>query len=263
MIPIIFLVLFFFFLIWLFGYLGRSGRWRPPNKRLTAKDRSVLNSKVRFYKDLNPEEKKFFEFKAEEFLSNVKVTGVGTKVNRNDELLIAASAVIPIFRFPEWQYLNLNEVLLYESSFDEDFRTGTDGSHGFTGMVGDGFLNGKMILSKPDLHWGFSNEWDGSNVGIHEFVHLIDNADGSTDGIPELFLQKQYMVPWVELMRRNIEMIMKGRSDINPYGATDRTEFFAVVSEYFFNNPGKLKANHPELYELLEKIFRIRSRFYR
>ncbi len=256
----IFLVVFFGFLIWLFKYLGRSDKWKQPLERLSVKDISILNSKVRFFKDLNEEEKKFFEFKVAEFLSNVKITGVGANVTRNDELLIAASAVIPIFRFPEWQYLNLDEVLLYENSFNDSFQTGTnyDGEHDISGMVGDGYMNGKMILSKHDLHWGFANEWDGSNVGIHEFVHLIDKADGSTDGIPKLFLQKQYIVPWLELIHQNIGRIMQGRSDINPYGATDKTEFFAVVSEYFFENPKKFKANHPDLYELMEKMFRVK-----
>ncbi len=257
----IFLVFFFGFLIWLFFYLGKTGRWRSPEGTLSGKDRRILFCKVRFYKDLNDEEKKHFEFKVSEFLENVIITGVGTKVRRTDELLIAASAVIPIFRFPAWQYLNLDQVILYEKSFDENFRTETDnyGSDSISGMVGDGPLNDKMLLSKADLHRGFANEWDGSNVGIHEFVHLIDKADGSTDGVPELFLEKQYVVPWIELMQRNIEQIMNGRSDINPYGTKNKTEFFAVASEYFFENPKKFKANHPDLYELMEKMFRIKE----
>lgn len=254
----IFLVIFAGFLIWFFNYLGRSGRWKVPDGGLTKKDRLVMASKVRFYKDMSDEEKKMFEFKISEFLANVKITGIGVKVTRSDELLIAASAVIPIFRFPEWQYLNLSEVLLYEKSFNDSFQTGDDmHDHDISGMVGDGYMNGKMILSKHDLHWGFNSEWDGSNVGIHEFIHLIDKADGSVDGIPKLFLEHQYIVPWLELIHQNIGQIMQGRSDINPYGATDKTEFFAVVSEYFFENPKKFKANHPDLYELMEKIFRV------
>jgi hypothetical protein len=256
----IFLFFFALFLIWLYYYLGKNGRWKTPEAVLTKKDRIVLGSKVRFYKDLPDEEKKLFEFKVSEFLANVKVTGVGTKARRTDELLIAASAVIPIFRFPEWQYLNLVEVLLYDKSFNDSFQTGDDlYEHDISGMVGDGYMNGKMILSKHDLHWGFSNEWDGSNVGIHEFVHLIDKADGSTDGIPKLFLEKKYIVPWLELIRKNIEEILKGRSDINPYGTKDKTEFFAVVSEYFFENPKKFRANHPDLFELMEKMFRVKD----
>ncbi|MBN2857770.1 MAG: zinc-dependent peptidase [Candidatus Delongbacteria bacterium] len=257
----IFLILFAFFLIWLFYYIGKSGRWRTPEGELSKKDRLILASKVRFYKELDEEQKKHFEYKVSEFLANVKITGVSTKVRRTDELLIASSGIIPIFHFADWQYLNLDEVLLYDKSFNDSFQTGDNfhGSHNISGMVGNGFLNGKMILSKTDLHHGFSNEWDGYNVGIHEFVHLIDKADGSVDGVPEIFLQKQYVLPWLELMHKNIDEIAGGRSDINPYGATDKTEFFAVASEYFFENPKRFKAKHPELFELMEKMFRVKE----
>ena len=57
-------------------------------------------------------------------------------------------------------------------------------------------------------------------------------------------------------MRKEIVRMMKDRSDINPYGATDPAEFFAVVSEYFFERPDLLQKKHPQLFELLEKIFR-------
>jgi Mlc titration factor MtfA (ptsG expression regulator) len=53
-----------------------------------------------------------------------------------------------------------------------------------------------------------------------------------------------------------MKKIMAGRSDINPYGATNEAEFFAVVSEYFFERPGLLKEKHPDLYNLLSAFFK-------
>jgi len=47
--------------------------------------------------------------------------------------------------------------------------------------------------------------------------------------------------------------------NIDMYGATNPTEFFAVISEYFFERPGLLKANHPELYEMLERYIKRRD----
>ena len=122
-------------------------------------------------------------------------------------------------------------------------------------MVGTGYMEGKMILSKTSLHNGFRNETDKKNTAIHEFVHLIDKADGNIDGIPELLLGKQYVIPWIDLIHKKIEEIIEGKSDINPYGATNKTEFFAVISEYFFERPKLLKKKHPELYKLLVEIF--------
>ena len=112
-----------------------------------------------------------------------------------------------------------------------------------------------MILSKKALHHGFSNETDKKNTAIHEFVHLIDKTDGAVDGIPELLLEKQYVIPWIDLIKQKIDEIYEQKTDINPYGATNKAEFFAVISEYFFERPKLLKRKHPKLYELLEEIF--------
>ena len=117
-------------------------------------------------------------------------------------------------------------------------------------------MEGKMILSKPSLQHGFQNETDKKNTAIHEFVHLIDKADGAVDGVPELLLAKQYTLPWMDLIKKKIDEIYANMSDINPYGATNKTEFFAVISEYFFERPKLLKTKHPELYKMLEKIFK-------
>ncbi len=113
-----------------------------------------------------------------------------------------------------------------------------------------------MILSKPALKYGFENESDKKNTAIHEFVHLIDKTDGSIDGIPELLLEKQYTIPWLDLINKKIDEIYDNKSDINPYGGSNRKEFFSVVSEYFFERPKLLAKKHPDLYNLLEKIFK-------
>ncbi len=122
-------------------------------------------------------------------------------------------------------------------------------------MVGSGEMNRMMILSKPALRKGFDNETDKQNVGIHEFVHLIDKADGDTDGIPKVLMKNQYIIPWLKLMHEEIREIRKNESDINPYGSTNEAEFFSVVSEYFFSRPHLFSKKHPELFQLLEKIY--------
>ncbi len=105
------------------------------------------------------------------------------------------------------------------------------------------------------LRQGFINSDSKHNTGIHEFVHLVDKTDGAIDGIPEKLIGKQYVLPWLNLMQQSIQHIREERSDINPYGATNQAEFFAVVSEYFFEQPDQLLENHPELFALLTRIF--------
>jgi len=245
---------FIIFLVYLFKRINTKNTWRKPIKPFPASWRKTLYENVIFYNNLETEEKKRFENKVQEFLINITISGVETEVNEYDRVLVAASAIIPIFAFPNWQYFNLKEVLLYPGLFNEQF--GTNGEkRSIAGMVGTGYMEGKMILSKQALHHGFRNESDKKNTAIHEFVHLIDKADGNIDGIPSLLLEKQYTIPWLDLIQKKIEEIYEGESDINPYGATNKIEFFAVISEYFFERPKLLQQKHPKLYKLLEGIF--------
>ena len=190
----------------------------------------------------------------EHFLSTVSITAVGkVTVTGLDRLYVAAAAIIPIFSFKDWAYNNLNEVLIYPGAFTKDFSGRPEDSN-VLGMVGDGAMHRMMILSIGSLRAGFEQKGAG-NTGIHEFVHLLDKADGATDGIPEMMLPPELMEPWMQYMHRAIDEIRSGDSDINPYAATSEAEFFAVISEYFFQKPGQLKEQHPELWKMLERIY--------
>jgi Mlc titration factor MtfA (ptsG expression regulator) len=90
---------------------------------------------------------------------------------------------------------------------------------------------------------------------VHEFVHLLDKADGATDGVPEYMLPHDLVKPWVQYMHAAIRAIKEHQSDINPYAATNDAEFFAVISEYFFQKPELLEEHHPELYAVLHKMY--------
>jgi Mlc titration factor MtfA (ptsG expression regulator) len=216
--------------------------------------KKILNEKVPFYSELGAGNKSKFEADVLYFLNTVTITGVKIQIDDADRLLVASSAVIPLFGFPELRYRNINEVLLYKDSFNEDHQTEGE-KRNILGKVGSGNMNRLMILSLPALRAGFAVENSKSNVGIHEFVHLIDKADGAVDGIPVSIMRQQFIIPWLHIMHQEIEKIKENESDINPYGATSQIEFLSVVSEYFFNQPEKLKEKHPELYGLLTKIY--------
>jgi Mlc titration factor MtfA (ptsG expression regulator) len=229
---------------------------RPAKKAdLPAGYKSILTEHVAFYRSLDDEGKIRFEEKLKEFLGYIRITGVNTNVEDLDRLLVACSGVIPIFGFPEWRYYNLREVLLYPHSFNEvSFLT--EGADRYVlGMVGEGAMQQTMILSKPALRYGFANVSGPDNTGIHEFVHLLDKEDGYIDGLPEALLKRKFTIPWLQLIAKNIEAIKAGDSDINVYGSKNEAEFFAVASEYFFEQPDLFKQNHPELYDLMTQIF--------
>jgi Mlc titration factor MtfA (ptsG expression regulator) len=254
--PLVYLVLFGFsaFLVWRVSQKRKSS-WKTPSNSFPSQWRLLITKEVAFYNSLNDEEKTRFEFKVQEFLLNCRITGIKTEIDVTDKLLVASSAIIPIFAFPDWKYINIHEVLIYPDSFNDSFEFEGD-DRSILGMVGTGYMEGKMILSKSALKHGFENESDKMNTAIHEFVHLIDKADGVVDGVPAVLLEKQYSIPWIDLINKKIEEIYKEQSDINPYGGTNKAEFFSVTSEYFFERPKLLKRNHPELYALLEQIFK-------
>lgn len=216
---------------------------------------AILTDKVAFYRSLDPTEKRRFEAGILQFLNQVRITGVGTEVNDTDRLLVAASAVIPLFGFPGWHYRNVSEVILYEGSFNQDFKTQHAEARNILGMVGGAGMTSTMILSKPALYQGFEQN-SSHHVGIHEFVHLLDRADGTADGVPEALLQQPFLIPWVKLMHQEISEILEGDSNINPYGSTNEAEFLSVVSEFFFKQPHLLEKHHPELFAMLERIFK-------
>lgn len=225
-------------------------------KSFPAEWESLLQEHVRFYRNLPDERKPEFRQRILLFLGEVYIDGVGLEITDLDKLLISSSAVIPVFGFKEWHYHNLSGVLLYPDYFDEDMQfANTDKDRNIGGLVGSGRFEKKMILSRRALYAGFDNTTDKNNTGIHEFAHLIDKMDGATDGIPEQLLGHQYVIPWVDLMHKTMEEINDDDSDIRRYGGTNQAEFFAVVSEYFFERPDLLQAKHPELYKMMQACF--------
>ncbi len=241
-----------FYLVRLYRKSERVDAADIPDTR-TVKE--TLNNEVEFYQKLTAPEKAVFEKRVNYFLTHVKITAIqNAPVLPSDRVLVASAGVIPLFRFKNWFYNNLDEVLIYPSTFSKDFELRGE-NRNVAGMVGDGVMHRSMILSLPYLRAGFEYNTP-NNTAIHEFVHLVDKSDGSTDGVPEALMTKHCVKPWLSLMREYIDEIRKNEiNDINPYGATNETEFFAVVSEYFFQKPEELEARHPELYAILEKAF--------
>ena len=251
---------------WLLGLPLAAGvyHWirRPASRRLKATSspfpdrwRTILQSDVAFYRALKPEQRSRFENLVKIFLDETPITGIRTDVDDRTRVLVAASAIIPVFGFDDWEYAGLGEVLIYPNAFGDDYRTDEGIPRNTLGMVGAGHLSGVMILSKPDLIGGFTNPEDKRNVGIHEFAHLVDKADGSIDGIPA-GIPVASVQPWIQWVGNELKSVSKGRNHINDYAYTNEAEYFAVLSEYFFEAPDVLQKKNPQLYSMLESMYR-------
>ncbi len=226
---------------------------RIAKKAFPKKWEDILNEYVAFYSGLGNNDKLKFKQRILIFLSRKKITGIDTTVDDMTRILVAASAIIPIFKYDDWEYDDINEILVYPEQFDKDFQFGDKSD--YLGLVTR--KGGVVIISKRSLIEGFKDNERGRNVAIHEFAHKIDGEDGSIDGIPFLMMDKHLEGEWKKIREFEKKKIINGKSDIDPYALTNNSEFFAVVSEYFFSNPEKMSRNHPQLYNILKRIFKI------
>ncbi len=242
----------------LYYFLTRRLRQRAAIRQAPFPEewKVILDQKVPFYHTLNSEEQQRFREEVHIFLKEKRITGIKTSVDDTVRILVAASAIIPIFGFPGWEWDQIREILIYPHSFNDHYQTEKGADESILGMVGTGAMTRMMILSKPELLEGFRQSQDRHNVGIHEFTHLLDKSDGVVDGVPEVALPARAIEHWLELVRKEMENIRQGHSDMNPYGLTSEAEFFAVAAEYFFEHPSKMQQQHPQLYAMLRKIFR-------
>ena len=215
----------------------------------------MLLDYVPFYANLEEEEKKSFEERFQKFLTAVRITPANAQVEDLDRVLIGAAAIIPVYHIPDWEYVNLREVLVYPGNFNMDFEQ-QGHERVISGMVGTGAMQNVMILNKWELRQGFVDRHNNRNVAIHEFVHLVDKMDGTLDGVPELLLERKYIDQWKYLLNEAMEAIRRGESDMDAYGATSMVECFAVMSEYYFEQREVFKAKHPVLGELMDRVFR-------
>lgn len=216
--------------------------------------KDLLSTHIAYYRKLSEADKETFETLIDTFLQDTVIEGVETEVTDIDKVMIASSAVIPIMGFPGWRYKNLTNVVLYPDTFNQEFEFEGE-NRNIMGMVGSGFMNGQMLLSRAAIVKGFSESAGKENVAIHEFVHLLDKADGEIDGIPEILVSPDFATPWLKMMHQEMHRVASDKSDINPYALTNEAEFLAVAAEYFFTKPEKLQSKHLEIYQQLTQIF--------
>lgn len=232
----------------------KKGAELVPDQQVQEGTRPLLQEHVAFYRRLDTVAQEKFLVMTEEFLRDIHIEGVGTEISVKDKVLIASSAVIPVFYFPGWRYTNLTNVILYPDTFNSGFKFEGD-DRNVLGMVGSGYMNGQMLLSRTALEKGFSASGGKDNAAVHEFVHLVDMTDGVTDGVPGVVLAEESTRPWLRMMHAEMKRIERGHSDINPYALTNEAEFLAVAAEYFFGKPEQFAHKHPELYQELNTIF--------
>ena len=170
--------------------------------------------------------------------------------------VIAAQACLLLVNRKHDFYRKLRSILIYPSAYR------AKNEHGHHDVrLGESWNSGSVVLAWESVIAGGRNAEDGHQVSIHEFAHQLDQADGAADGLPELSTAgcyRQWSLAFNNAFERFQRRLKKGkRPVIDPYGATNPAEFFAVATETFYEKPEKLHGHYPELYAQLSSYFQV------
>jgi hypothetical protein len=223
--------------------------------------RAIMDRDVAYAAQLDADERRELEGLVQIFLAEKHFEGCGG-LELTDEIrvTIAAEACRLLLHRETDIYPQLVSVLVYPSAYKAKRRT----------------QEGRVVIEREDALLGESRvrdavvlSWDhvlasarhvgGGNVVLHELAHQLDAEDGAMDGAPALENRARY-ASWARVLGEEFaelsQRLHEGRpSDIDGYGATNPAEFFAVITEMFFERGAALKAKHPELYGELEAFY--------
>ena len=228
---------------------------------------------------------------ASRFLADHRISGAGGFVVSDEVALsIAAQACLPVLNLTLALYDDMAAVIVYPSAFIVRHSEMDDAGvvHEWeSAMAGEALdAGGAVVLSWEDAEQ--DHEWDdGGNLVIHEFAHKIDMGSGGANGCPPFLDEfhrgidpRQWTAVFasafenfctrVDALERQLPADFDEERDdhldryaelaqalpMDPYGAENPAEFFAVASEAFFALPQPLAAAYPQVLELLEKYYR-------
>lgn len=184
-------------------------------------------------------------------------------VELNDvaRLVIALQACIPILNLGLDYYDGWHSVIVYPNQFrprhevvgdDEVVHVDDDWK------LGESWDRGPVILSWEDVQ--AAGQIDGFNLVIHEFAHKLDMLDGAANGAPPMHDDmniRQWAAAFTPAYADFCGKVDAGvETAIDPYAAESPEEFFAVLSEAFFEIPEVVRAEYPAVYEQLRQFYR-------
>jgi Mlc titration factor MtfA (ptsG expression regulator) len=179
------------------------------------------------------------------------------------KIVVAAQAVVLLAGDEGYLYERLPAIQLYPEFIRSRPSRKRDGRHGWEQLQGEAWQYGNIRLSWPAVLEGAEDPEDGENVVFHEMAHHLDGLDGQMGGQPPLTTESlQRRWPGVQAeYRALVKDLIHGRDTwLDPYGAENPEEFFAVVTESFFEEPHGLQEHHPELFDTFVELYRIDPR---
>ena len=275
------------FLLWLIGqpWLTERKRQRIRARPFPTEWRDILKRRVPYVRAMPADLQLQLKAHVQVFLTEKAFIGCdGLEITDDIRVTIAAQACLLILNRPSFYYPELRQILVYPNSFVVK-REHTDGAgikhSGRQVLAGESWSNGQVVLSWHDTLEGAAVPDDGNNVVIHEFAHQLDQEKGAANGAP-LLARRAHYYRWSQVLNdeyRALQARIRFRHEpvryagiegtgqtqehapqeplFSDYGATDPAEFFAVISEVFFERPARMAQEHSALYQELARFYRL------
>ena len=249
----------------MFGFWRRRRRRKARALPFPQAWREVIQARVPLAAELEEAERRELEGHVQVLLAEKVFEGcAGFVITDEVRVTIAAHAALLLLHRETDYFPRLDVVLVYPSGYRAQGLTRQpDGSviEGPQHRLGESWASGVIVLSWDDVIAGAENPRDGQNVAVHEFAHQLDQEDGSADGVPTLSGGRGAYAAWGRALAPEFQrlqvLVARGRkTSIDSYGATNAAEFFAVITEAFFERPEKLQREHEELYAELVEFYR-------
>jgi len=171
---------------------------------------------------------------------------------------IAVQACLPILELGIDRYEGWSEIVVHPGDFKVAVHETDDHGvvHEFDDQrAGESWQGGPVVLS-----WDAAAHAPDMNVVIHEFAHKLDMANGEADGLPPLHSGMDRRA-WIAAFRAAYEgfcdAVERDKDTwLDPYAAEAPAEFFAVISEAFFEAPNETRRRYPDVYDQLRLFYR-------
>jgi MtfA peptidase len=250
----------------MFGWLREQRRRRSLETPFPDEWRAILDSNMAHFGYLSAEERRRLCELVQVFVAEKSWVGAGgLELTDEVRVTIAGQACLLVLGLDHVLYANVETIIVYPAAVrpvraEEPFFAAPRVVREVMPVLGEAHQHGPVILTWRAVRRGGMHPGRAPNVVYHEFAHKLDMLDGAVDGVPPLTDRREYR-RWVEVCTREFEALREAVDQgaatlLDPYGLTDVGEFFAVVTEVFFDQPLELAEQHPELYDVLSRFYR-------